>query len=198
MQQTLASLLFPEYRRRVLELLLMHPDEALHGRELARRTGLPAGTLTRELNRLAAAGLLKRERRGNQQLYSADRACPIFEELASILRKTSGLADVLAEALAPAADRVRSAFVFGSIARGGETTSSDIDVMVIGELAFAELVELLHPTQAVLGREVNPKLYSLVEFTRKARKEAFLRDVLDKPKIFVIGNDHDLAELTGR
>ena len=67
----------------------------------------------------------------------------------------------------------------------------------LGELAFAELVELLHPTQAVLGREVNPKLYSIAEFTRKARKEAFLRDVLAKPKIFVIGDDHDLAELTG-
>ena len=198
MQPTLASLLFPEYRRRVLGMLLLRPDEALHGRELARRTGLPAGTLTRELNRLAAVGLLKRERRGNQQLYSADRACPVFEELASILRKTSGLADVLAEALAPAADRVRTAFVFGSIAHGGETTGSDIDLMVIGELAFAELVELLHPTQSVLGREVNPKLYSLAEFKLKARKEAFLRDVLAKPKIFVIGNADDLAELTGR
>lgn len=88
----LASVLLPEYRRRVLGLLLLHPDEALHGREVARRTGLPAGTITRELNKLADAGLLQRERRGNQQVYSADTACPVFTELASILRKTSGLA----------------------------------------------------------------------------------------------------------
>ena len=101
MQQTLSSVLFPGYRRRVLGLLLLHPDEALHGREIARRTGLPSGTLTRELVRLAHVGLLKREKRGNQLLYSADRASPVFQELASILRKTSGIAEVLADALAP-------------------------------------------------------------------------------------------------
>ena len=197
MHQTLASLLFPEYRRRVLGLLLLRPEEALHGRELARRTGLPPGTLTRELNRLADVGLLRREKRGNQQVYSADRACPVFEEVASILRKTSGLADVLAEALAPAAQHIRSAFVFGSVAQGREAPASDIDLMVIGDLGFAELVSLLHPAQATLGREVNPKVLSAGELAKKAKRDAFLRDVLAKPKIFLIGNDDDLAKLAG-
>jgi DNA-binding transcriptional ArsR family regulator len=93
MHQPLASLLFPEYRRRVLGLLLLRPEEALHGREVARRTGLPAGTITRELTKLAEAGLLRREKRGNQQVYSANTSGPIFAELASILRKTSAMAD---------------------------------------------------------------------------------------------------------
>ena len=92
MHRSLASLLFPEYRRRVLGLLLLKPNEALHGREIARRTGLSAGTITRELGKLAEVGLLKREKRGNQQVYSADTSGPIYAELASILRKTSGLA----------------------------------------------------------------------------------------------------------
>ena len=104
MHQSLAAILFPAYRRRVLGLLLLRPEQALHGREIARCTGLPAGTLTRELKRLAEVGLLKREKRGNQQVYSADTSCPVFAEVAGILRKTSGLADVLAEALAPAAE----------------------------------------------------------------------------------------------
>ena len=89
MHRSLPSLLFPEYRRRVLGLLLLRPDEALHGREIARRTGLPAGTIARELGKLTEVGLLKREKRGNQQVYSADSSSPIFTELASILRKTS-------------------------------------------------------------------------------------------------------------
>ena len=101
MQQALSSVLFPVYRRRVLGLLLLAPDEALHGREIARRTGLPSGTVVRELNRLRDAGLLKREQRGYQSLYSADRTCPIFAEVAGILRKTSGAAAVIASALAP-------------------------------------------------------------------------------------------------
>ncbi len=152
MHQSLPSLLFPEYRRRVLGLLLLRPDEALHGREIARRTGLPAGTITRERTKLAEVGLLKRTKRGNQQVYSADTSGPIFSELASILRKTSGLADVLVQALAPVAPKLRLAFVFGSVARGQETGGSDVDVMLIGDLGFREAVELLHPCQAILGR----------------------------------------------
>jgi len=198
MHQSLTSLLLPEYRRRVLGLLLLHPEEALHGREIARRTGLAQGTLARELTKLAEAGLLKRERRGNQQVYSADSTCPIFSELASILRKTSGLADVLAEALRPVADQVIVAFVFGSVARGRETAGSDVDLLLIGDVSFRDAVACLHPAQSQLGREINAKLFSAKEFAAKAKKEPFLVDVLAKPKIFVIGNADELAKLARR
>ncbi len=195
MQQTLSSTLFPGYRRRVLALLLLHPDEALHGREIARRTGLPSGTLTRELVRLAQVGLLRREKRGNQLLYSADRTCPVFAELASILRKTSGVAEVLASALAPAKSRIRLAFVFGSMASGQERAGSDVDLVVVGDIGFGEVVKLLHASQRVLGREINPKVYSVKEWTAKrAAPDAFLRDVLGKPKIFVIGSEDELEK----
>jgi len=197
MHQSLVSVLLPEYRRRVLGLLLLRPEDALHGREVARRTGLPAGTITRELTKLAAVGLLKREKRGNQQVYSADTGSPIYTELASILRKTSGLADVLIQALVPAAPALRLALVFGSVAQGRETAGSDVDVLLFGDLDFAQAVTLLHPTQALLGREVNPKVFTAAEFSAKAATEPFIRDILAKPKIFLMGNDHDLAELAG-
>jgi predicted nucleotidyltransferase len=193
MQQRLSDLLLPGYRRRVLEILLLHPDEALHGREIARRTGLPAGTLNRELARLAEAGLLRRERRGNQLLYSAQRACPVFEELASILRKTSGVADVLATALLPARERIRAAFVYGSLAQGRERAGSDVDLIVVGDLGFADAVKLLHPAQETLGREIVPRVYGAREWKHKRRApDAFLRDVLGKPRIFVIGTEREL------
>ena len=197
MHQSLASILFPEYRRRVLALLLLRPEEALHGREIARRTGLPAGTITRELTRLAEAGLLKREKRGNQQVYSAETGASIFTEVASILRKTSGMADVLVEALVPLAPALRIAFVFGSMAQGRETAGSDIDVMLIGDVGFAQAAEALHPAQLVLGREVNAQVLSAKEFRAKARKEPFLVDAVAKPKLFLIGDEHDLEKLAG-
>lgn len=190
---TLATILFPEYRRRVLGLLLLRPEEALHGREISRRTGLPAGTITRELTKLAEVGLLNRDTRGNQRVYSANTASPVFAELASILRKTSGMADVLAQALAPLMPSLHVAFVFGSMARGQETAGSDIDVMIIGDASFRQIVEALHPTEAVLGREINAQILSPLEFADKAnQKEAFLADVLAKPKIFLIGGEDDL------
>ena len=197
MHQPVASLLFPEYRRRVLGLLLLRPEEALHGREVARRTGLPAGTITRELTKLAEAGLLRREKRGNQQVYSANTSGPIFAELASILRKTLGPGDVLSAALAPLAGRVRLALVFGSVARGEQSADSGIDVLLVGDAGVRDVVEALYPAQTTLGREINPKVFALDEFAAKARSEPFLRDVLSRPKIFLIGNAHDLEELAG-
>ncbi len=197
MHQSLQSMLLPEYRRRVLALLLLRPDQALHGREIARRTGLSAGTIIRELTRLAEVGLLKREKRGNQQVYSANTGGLIFTELASILRKTSGMADVLVQSLAPIAPKLRVAFVFGSVAQSRETADSDIDLMLIGDISFREAVETLYPAQFTLGREVNPKVFSAAEFAVKAPTEPFLADVLAKPKIFLIGNAHDLEELAG-
>lgn len=199
MQHPLSALLFPGYRRRVLELLLLHPEQALHGREIARRTGLPSGTLTRELTRLAHAGLLKSEKRGNQLLYSADRSCPVFEEVASILRKTSGLADVLAEALDPLSDKIDVAFVFGSTARGTQTAGSDIDVIVIGAAFFGAVLDALHATQKTLGREVNPRVFSVKEWRAKLQaKDAFVAEVAAKPKIYLIGSERELAELGRR
>lgn len=193
-----ANLLFPGYRRQVLALLYLRPEEALHGREIARRTGLPSGTLTRELSRLADAGLLKRETRGNQVIYSANRASPIFEELASILRKTSGIADVLAEALSTRVGAISVAFVYGSMARGEEVASSDIDVLVVGTVSLREVSSRLNPLQPILGRDINTKIYRPDEWReRVAARDPFVEGVLARPKIFIVGTADELAKLGG-
>src|SRR5450759_986912 len=126
--QVLSSLLFSDYRRRVLGLLLLHPDTTYHVRELARLTGTSAGTLHKELTKLTNGGVLRRQDAGNQVRYNADRNCPIFEELASILRKTSGLVDVLAVALSGIEKNIALAFVFGSVARGKQQSLSLIHI----------------------------------------------------------------------
>ncbi|HKT63163.1 MAG TPA: nucleotidyltransferase domain-containing protein [Burkholderia sp.] len=199
MLRSIASTLFSHYRRRVLGLLLLRPDQALHVREIARLTGTTPGTLHKELSKLAEAGILNRDRQGNQVVYRANRSCPIYEELASIMRKTSGMGDVLAEALLPCAEQIVVAFVFGSVARGQETADSDVDVMVIGSVGFATVVRMLYDAQATLGRDINPQVLSPDEFRDGVdRQDAFLRDVLGKPKIFLIGSDNDLAELARR
>ena len=192
-----SALLFPaSYRRQVLSLLLLHPERKLHVREIARLTRTTAGTLNKELTRLHEAGLLNRERVGNQLQYSANRSHQIYPELAGILRKTVGLADVLVEALAPLARDVKVAFVFGSIARGTETAGSDADLLLIGTLDFGSVVDALHPAQQQLGREINPKVFSVREWKAKLRsKDSFVREIMAQPKIFLIGSEDELAEL---
>ncbi|MDC7831160.1 MULTISPECIES: nucleotidyltransferase domain-containing protein [Pseudomonas] len=192
---SLASVLFPDYRRKVLALLLLHPESSYHQREIARLTETQSGTLSRELVKLVAAGLAVKTRVGNQQHYRANRECPIFEELASILRKTSGLTDILAEALSPIADRISAAFVFGSMASGKASAGSDIDLMILGTVTFREVVASLYPCQETLGREINPKVYQREEWQRLlAEGGAFITDLLEKPKVFVIGDASYLSQ----
>lgn len=105
------DLLFGTYRRRILGLLLLHPEQSFYAREIARLANVPAGSLQREVITLTKAGLLTRRTVGNQVRYQADRTCPIFDELAGIFRKTAGLADVLRDALKPLGRTVRLAFV---------------------------------------------------------------------------------------
>lgn len=194
----LMELLFGSYRQRVLSLLLLHPDSSYHVRELARLTGTSAGTLHKELTRLAQAGLLLRQAQGNQVRYQANRACPVFPELAGLFRKTCGLVDVLADALRPLAGNIALAFVFGSMARGDAQPGSDVDIMVVGTVAFADVVKALYPAQETLQREINPAIYSAQEVARHiAAGEPFIRELLAKPKLFVIGTEHDLGKLAG-
>lgn len=191
----LGTLFFGAYRRQVLSLLLLHPGESFHLREIARITGTQPGTLRRELAQLADAGVLSKEKVGNLVRYKAEAACPIYDELRGILKKTAGVADVLREALAPLGDRISAAFVYGSVASGGERHPSDIDVMIVGTASFEEVVRALHPCQEQLRREINPNVYGLAEFRKKAKeKGSFLARVMAEPKLFILGNEDDLRK----
>lgn len=193
---TLAHHLFGQTRSRVLSVLLLRPDSAWHVRELARMTGASPGSLHRELRSLAGLGLLRRQEVGRQVQYRANRDAPVFDELAGMLRKTAGLADVLRDALQPLAKRIEVAFVYGSIASGKERARSDVDVMVLGEAGFAALVQALAPAQHVLGREVNVTPMKPAAFAAKLReRDGFALDVMKGAKIFLMGTEHDLAEL---
>lgn len=192
----LTELLLGDYRKKVLSQLLLHPDESYHVRELARLTGTAAGSLHRDLARLAAAGLLLRREQGNQVRYQANRLCPVFPELAGLLRKTTGAAELLAQALAPLQPAL--ALIFGSVACGTETAGSDVDVLVVTERRFGEVVGALHGAQITLGREINPVVYTLAELQRHVKQQdPFVTNLLTGPHIFLHGTPNDLSQLTG-
>ena len=195
-QKSLAEVLFGAYHRRILALLLLHPEQSFYVREIARLTKVPAGSLHRELKRLAESGLLLRNTLGNQVRYRANRECPIFTELAGIMRKTVGLVDVLREALAPLDSEIDLAFIFGSIAQGKERVTSDVDVFIVGSVSFASVVQTFSQTHEHLGREVNPVVMPKSDLLSKhAKGDRFVTRVLDEPKLFLIGTANDLGKL---
>ena len=116
-----------------------------------------------------------------------------------MLVKTVGVTDVLRAALSGLADRIQVAFLFGSMAKGSARSNSDVDVLVVGEISFGELVSALASAQEKLGREVNPSLYPSSEFARKlAQHHHFLTSVLKEPKVFLVGDENELARLAKR
>jgi predicted nucleotidyltransferase len=191
----LIDLLFSRYHRRILAVLLLHPDESFHVRQIGRLAAVPPGSLHRELSALAAAGLLTRRRDGNQVRYQADRSCPVFEELASLLRKTAGIADVLRDALAPLSASIERAFVYGSVASGKDRATSDVDVMVIGDVDLGQVVDALAPAAERLRREINPVAISAEAFrTKQAAGDRFVTRILSEPKILLLGDEREPRE----
>jgi predicted nucleotidyltransferase len=192
----LAETLFSRSRRAVLALLLVRPGEEFFLRQIVRACGGGMGAIQRELQQLVEAGILRRTVRHKQVYFQADAACPIFEELKSIVLKTAGLADVLRAALMALSDRIDVAFVCGSTARRTQNSQSDVDLLLVGDVSFADAVAALHEAQARLSREINPVVYSRAEFSARLREDhPFLRNVVANEKIFLLGDDRGLERL---
>jgi len=195
--RTLDALL-PKTRQGILAATLVQPEKAWYASELAQRLGVPSSSLQRELQDLTEAGILKTHKQGRMVYYQANRESPAFPDLRGLLLKTAGLVDVLAQALKPIASKVTTAFVYGSIAAGSEDSDSDIDLMVVGEISPQDLALPLRRARESLVREINPTVYTPAEFDRKrAAKDYFLTQVLDKPRLLVLGNKDELGKVAG-
>ena len=186
---SIASALFSDSQSRVFRWLFGQPERSYHLNELLRLTNLGSASLQRELGKLAEAGLVNSEKVGNLRRFQANKDSPVFDELVALTRKTLGTQPLLQEALAPMQEKLEQAFIYGSVAKGTDTASSDIDVMVVGnDLLLGDVLKLLLPVESKLGRKISPTLYTPAEFKRrKAQKDSFLRRVLEQPVIPLVG-----------
>lgn len=183
-------------RVKVLRLLLLNEGKRYYQREIADLADLPVRAIQRESTRLTEIGLLRRIEDGNRVYFQANPACPIFPELKRILLKTVALEFLLSDALSGDV-QIELAFVYGSYAANQATAISDVDIFVIGSISSRRLSAALRPVQAEIQREINYHLVTLEEFQeRLERGEGFLRNVLEGPKVFVIGNEKTLHALT--
>lgn len=182
----------------VLALLFLHPETEFYQREIAQLVGCTTLQAQRALSRISDAGLLVERRTGQRVYYCARREHPVAEELKGLALKTIGLGDQLRSALKPFSMGLRVAFVFGSVAAGTEGISSDVDLLCVGDLSAKQAAQVFGPLGRALRRELNPLLFTESEFRQKRRSDnTFLKRVLDGPKIWLIGDDDELAELVG-
>jgi predicted nucleotidyltransferase len=191
--------IMPRTRQAILAATLLQSDRAWYAADLARHLRRSRSSLQRELVELVKAGILKSRREGRMLFIQANRESPVFPELRGLLSKTAGLVDLLRDALGTFADRIQVCFVYGSVARAEETSLSDIDLMIVGQVGLREIAPSLQDAQKRISREVNPKLYTLQELVKRAAaRDHFVLSVLNKPKLFVIGSQDELDHLIGR
>jgi predicted nucleotidyltransferase len=182
----------------VLAATVLHPERTWYLSDLAKHLRRRPSSLQTPLASLVSAEVLSRRKDGNRVYFQANRDCPFFRELQGLIAKTVGLVDMLRDALAALAPRIAVAFVYGSIAVSREHAGSDVDLIVLGSLGLAELSPVLERAERRLGRPVNASVYSPEEFAKKVSAgNHFLRSVLAKEKLFIVGKAHDLERLVG-
>src|ERR1035438_5536602 len=191
--------LFGQTRSALLAMLYGHADQSFYLRQLVRSVGAGHGALQRELKHLTDMGLIVRRVQGNQVLYQANAQSPIFSEIKGLITKTVGTHDAIRSALMSLGSQIQIAFVYGSVARQKERANSDVDLMVLGNAAFSDVVSALSPAQRALGREINPTVFPASEFRSKlVAGNHFLRSVMKEKRLFVLGTENELAKLASK
>jgi predicted nucleotidyltransferase len=191
--------IFPSIRAGVLSSALLEPQRWWFLSELARHLGARPSSLQRELESLVTSGILERREDGRRVYFRANPSSPVFKDLRGLVEKTAGIVPALVQALEPFGGRIELALIYGSVARGEERASSDVDLMIVGSVKQIDLVPVLRKLEARLGREVNATLYSPQEFRGKlAAGDHFLRSVLKGRTILLRGSLDELDKAAKR
>jgi len=174
-------------RVKLLTLFLLSPGERFYIRELTRKTGENINSVRRELQRLERVGLLVSEREGNLNYYEVNQEAPVYEDLKRIFLKTEGVGKIIKDDLVKLG-KIKTAFIYGSFAKGEERLGSDIDMVIVGEVEEEKLIGLVREIEGRIGRQINYVLFTPVEFkNRKRKKDPFLTNVLKEPRIGLVG-----------
>ena len=192
----LTEILSSRVRAEIFRLLFGVKDRELHVREIERQTGLTIATVRQELQKLERTELVIARRDGNRLYYQANKTHPLYSDIHNLVLKTSGLVEVLKEVLDRA--EIKIAFVFGSIASDDVGAGSDVDLLVVSETGLRAISEWLSGISETIGREVNPYILSETEFKKRSQRgEHFLKQVLNSPKLFIVGDEDGLKTMGG-
>ncbi|MBM4067219.1 MAG: hypothetical protein FJ266_16565 [Planctomycetes bacterium] len=179
-------------RKELFRLYFTNPDNEYYLRELERNLNIPVSMIRKELTHLEDTGIFVSSKKGNLVYYSLNKSYPLFEELKSIVFKTIGIQGLLKETLGKIKG-IEGAFIYGSFAKKEEVSKSDIDLFIMGKVDDSRLLREMRRLEEVLKREINYSIFTTDEFNKKVKeKDSFITDLLENPKIFIVGSEDDL------
>ncbi|MHB9052725.1 MAG: nucleotidyltransferase domain-containing protein [Thermoleophilia bacterium] len=191
----LSTLITSKARVELITWFITHPGERFYYRQLIDILNASKQSIQNELARLESAGLLSSRKEGNIRFYWVNKEFILYPEIKSMILKTVGVGDELRESLSKIGD-IKSAFIYGSVAKNLEDARSDIDVMVIGKVTVDAVHEAIMKAEEHLGREVNYSIFSPSDWKKQLKaKKGFASDVAKNEKIFLIGNEDELRKL---
>lgn len=178
-------------RRDILTLFFCNPSNKYYIRQIQRLLGYSVGNIAREIMKLNKDDLFLTEREGNLVYYKLNHDHPLYNEIKSIMMKSSGIVQRIKEVLS-SIKSIDIAFIYGSFPTNEAKTTSDIDVMIIGNPDSKEIVNRLRVLESKFDREINFTLYTKDEFLEKKDKIEFLKEVMKKKKIPLLGNINEI------
>ena len=184
---SIGDALFTKTQQRVLAILYGNTERSYYLNELVRLAGMGKGAVSRELAKLSDAGILIVSKQGNQRHYKANKDNPIYSELKQIVQKSFGVTDIIKSALKPILNQCEQVYIYGSIAKGNEHSTSDVDLMLIGhELSYGAIMDLLDDAEIQLARKINPTILSSAEFQERINnQQSFATRVMEQPKLWI-------------
>jgi predicted nucleotidyltransferase len=171
----------------ILEEFLLNPGNEYHIRELARIVKITPIYVQKELKNLESLGLLGSRKKGNMILYKLQTKSPISEDLKRIFLKTESIGHVIREELD--AKKIKFAIIFGSFAKGIETPTSDVDMLIIGSINEDDVLRSISKTEKRIGREINFILWTEKEFLQKIQQNIpLIKEISKTPVIMIVGD----------
>ncbi len=173
----------------IVAWIMLNPENEFSLVEIAEAVRTSPATVMREVDRLAAGGLVRERRMGNTRLVRADTDNPVYRPLADLMAVTFGPVGVLRDLLGtvPGVDQ---AIIYGSWAARYDGQSGpvpgDIDVLVIGTPERGALDDVAEQAERQLRREVN--IRRVAPETWAADDSAFKRTLSSRPTVTLIGN----------
>lgn len=191
----LSDVLFSKVRQRILVLFFNHPNSDFHTNEIIRLTDSGTGAVQRELATLSKSGIILVRQLGNQKRYQVNQKSPIYNELSSIVSKTFGIAENLRKILEPLTSSIYFAFIYGSVAKQEDRASSDIDILIIGDVNYGDIYSAFEKVENKIQRKINPTCYSSTDWKRKIKNNNhFIKKVMTQEKIMLLGSESELEE----
>jgi predicted nucleotidyltransferase len=188
----IANIFSSKTRKALFQLYFSNPDNEYYLRQLERILNIPVSMIRKELLRLEKDGVFISAKKGNLVYYSLNKSYALFDELKSIVFKTVGVKGLLKKRL-NAINGAEVAFIYGSFAKNEENANSDIDLFIIGKIDEDRLAREMNSLEKILKREINYSLYTRKDFREKKKEnDAFILELLENPKVFLIGEKHEL------